>query len=93
MSKRYSIFLSALFCAFLGGVAVLSLLLPDKSFSPLENRYLQNPPKLSLETLGSGEFMEDAEKYVSDHIAGRAVWVAAKAWSERLSGTQENEGV
>ena len=93
MSKRYSIFLSALFCAFLGGVAVLSLLLPDKSFSPLENRYLQNPPKLSLETLGSGEFMEDAEKYVSDHIAGRDFWVAAKAWSERLSGKQENEGV
>ena len=93
MSKRYSIFLSALFCAFLGGVAVLSLLLPDKSFSPLENRYLQNPPKLSLETLGSGEFMEDAEKYVSDHIAGRDFWVAAKAWSERLSGKKENDGV
>ena len=27
-----------------------ALLLPDKSFSPLENRYLQQPPKLSLET-------------------------------------------
>ena len=28
MSKRYSIFLTALFCAFLGGMALLSLLLP-----------------------------------------------------------------
>ena len=93
MTKKFSIFLTVLFCAFIGGVCVISLLLPDKDFSPLENRSLQKPPKLSLETLGSGKFMEDAEDYVSDHIAGRDFWVAAKAWSERLSGKQENEGV
>ena len=93
MTKKFSIFLTVLFCAFIGGVCVISLLLPDKDFSPLENRYLQKPPRLSMETLGSGKFMEDAEKYVSDHIAGRDFWVAAKAWSERLSGKQENEGV
>ena len=93
MSKKYNVFLSALFCAFIGGVCVISLLLPDKDFSPLENRYLKKPPKLSAENLGSGKFMEDAEDYVSDHIVGRDFWVAAKAWSERLSGKQENEGV
>ena len=93
MSKKFNIFLSALFCAFIGGVCVISLLLPDKDFSPLENRYLQKPPKLSVESLGDGKFMEDAEDYVSDHIVGRDFWVAAKAWSERLSGKQENEGV
>ena len=93
MSKKFSLFLSALFCAFLGGVAVISLLLPDQDFSPLENRYLQKPPKLSAETLSSGKFMEDAEDYVSDHIAGRDLWVATKAWSERLSGKKENNGV
>ena len=37
--------------------------------------------------------MSDAESYVSDHIAGRDLWVAMKAWSERLSGKQENNGV
>ncbi len=93
MSKKFSIFLSALFCAFIGGVAVISLLLPDKDFSPLENRNLQKPPKLSVESLGSGKFMSDAEKYVSDHIVGRDFWVAAKAWSERLTGKKENNGV
>ena len=93
MTKRFSIFLSALFCAFLGGVCVVSLLLPDVKFSPLENRYLQDPPKLSLENLNSGRFMEDAEDYVSDHIMGRDLWVSMKAWSERLSGKKENEGV
>lgn len=93
MSKKFNIFLTLLFCAFIGGMGVISLLLPDKDFSELENRKLQKPPKLSLETLSSGEFMEDAEDYVADHILGRDFWVAAKAWSERLSGKKENEGV
>ena len=93
MSKRYSIFLTALFCAFLGGMALLSLLLPKESFSELENRYLQKAPTLSLSAIESGKFMEEAEDYVSDHIAGRDFWVALKAWSERLSGKGENEGV
>ena len=93
MSKKFNIFLTVLFCAFIGGVAVISLLLPDKDFSELENRNLQKPPKLSAESLSDGKFMADAEDYVSDHIAGRDFWVAAKAWSERLSGKKENEGV
>lgn len=93
MSKKFNIFLSVLFCAFIGGVCVISLLLPDKNFSPLENRYLQKPPVVSVENLGSGKFMTDAEKYVSDHIVGRDFWVAMKAWSERLSGKKENDGV
>ena len=93
MSKRFSVFLTAAFCAFIGGIAVLSLLLPKAEFSPLENRYLQKPPKLSAETLRDGAFMEDAGDYVSDHIWGRDFWVAAKAWSERLSGKKESNGV
>lgn len=93
MTKKYSIFLTVLFCAFIGGVFLISLLLPKKEFSPLENRYLEKPPKLSLETVSDGTFMEDAEDYVSDHIVGRDFWVAAKAWSERLSGKHENNGV
>ena len=93
MSKKFNVFLSALFCAFIGGVCVISLLLPDKDFSPLENRYLKKPPKLTGESLSNGKFMEAAEDYVSDHIVGRDFWVAAKAWSERLSGKKENNGV
>ncbi|NBI11111.1 hypothetical protein D1641_13990 [Colidextribacter sp. OB.20] len=93
MSKKFSVFLTVLFCAFISCMSAVSLLLPDKDFLPLENRYPQKPPKLSLEALGSGKFMEEAENYVSDHIVGRDFWVAAKAWSERLSGKKENNGV
>ena len=93
MTKKYSMFLTVLFCAFIGGVFLVSLLLPKKEFSELENRYLEKPPTLSLEALKEGEFMENAEDYVSDHIVGRDFWVAAKAWCERLSGKKENNGV
>ena len=93
MNKKYCIFLTVLFSLFIGGILVGSLLAPDKEFSELENRYLQTPPKLSLEDLQSGKFMEDAEDYVNDHVIGRDFWVALKAWSERLSGKQENNGV
>lgn len=93
VSKKFNIFLSALFCLFIGSILVISTILPDKEMSELENRYLAKPPKLSLETLQNGTFMEDAEEYVSDQIVGRDFWVALKAWSERLSGKQENNGV
>ena len=93
MNKKFNFFLSALFCAFLGGMLAVSTLLPDREFSPLENRNLQKPPKLSVEALSDGKFMTEAEAYVSDHLVGRDLWVAMKAWSERLTGKQENNGV
>ena len=93
MTKGYSRLITSLFCAFIGGVLLISTLLPDKDFSPLENRILQGPPKLTLENLQSGKFMEQAEDYASDHIVGRDFWVALKAWSERLSGKRENNGI
>jgi hypothetical protein len=72
---------------------LLSLLLPKKTFSPLENRYLAKAPELSWATLESGEFMEEAEDYVDDHVAGRDIWVGIKALSELVSGKRENNGI
>ncbi len=93
MSKKFNIFLSALFCTFLGGMLVISTILPDKDFSQLENRNLSKPPKISLQAIQDGDFMADAEKYVSDHLVGRDLWVSIKSWCERLTGKQENNGV
>ena len=93
MSKAYSIFLTGLFSLFIGGILVGSLLIPDRTFSPMENRNLAKPPKLSWENVESGKFMSDVESYVNDQIMGRDFWVAMKAWSERLSGKQENNGI
>ena len=92
MSKKYNIAMTGVFCGFLAAVLGLSIILPDKTFSELENRNLSTAPKLSVESLTNGDFMEDAEEYTADHIVGRDFWVALKAWCERLSGKQENNG-
>ena len=92
MSKNYHKLLTAVFCGFLAGVLGLSILLPDKDFSELENRNLSKLPQLSWESIKEGDFMADAEDYTADHIVGRDFWVALKAWCERLSGKQENNG-
>ena len=93
MSSKYSKFLTGLFCAFIGGMFLVSTLLPDREMSETENRYLQQAPTLSLESITDGTFMSQAEDYTADQIVGRDLWVALKAWCERLSGKQENNGV
>ena len=91
--KKYGVLLTALFCAFIGGICIVSLLLPKKEFSELENRYLSDAPEFSLEALKDGSFMEDSENFTADHIVGRDFWVSMKSWCERFTGKQENNGV
>ncbi len=102
MSKKYSIFITALFCGFLGFFLVWHLVLPDQTFSPNENRVLQSLPTPdfgSLDMLGksgnffNGKFMEDFESYVNDQFPLRDQWIGLKAGAEKFSGKSENNGV
>ncbi len=93
MNKKYSVFLTALFCGFLALVVTANALTPDQDFSDLENRPLAQRPALTVKALTSGEFMSGYESYVTDQFAGRDGWTAAKAYAERLVGKQENNGV
>lgn len=93
MSKRYCIFLSALFCAFLAVFLVAGAVSPDQSFSQLENRTLQQLPTPTVETVLSGEFMSDFETYTTDQFPGRDAWVDLKARTEKAMGKQENNSV
>ena len=93
MPKKYCIFLSALFCAFIGLFLVANAASPDVQFSQMENRYLQQLPEPSVETVFNGTFMSDFETYVTDQFVGRDSWISAKSSTERLLGKQENNGV
>ena len=93
MDKRYGIFLSGAFCAFLGVFLVAGAVTPDKTFSPLENRNLQQFPTPSVKTVLSGQFMSDFETYVTDQFPGRDGWMDLKARTERAVGKEENDGV
>ena len=65
------------------GLALASLLTPEREFSPNENRYLQLKPELSWATLMDGSFTQKAEDYVSDQIALRDTWMEAASLVQR----------
>ena len=77
-----------LFCGALGLVLLLFLLLPGRSFSENEKRYLAEAPVLSAESLFSGRFGREAESYAADHLPGRDFLVGLNAQYDRLSGRQ-----
>ncbi len=81
------------FCAFLGIVAVLYLLLPKTDFSEMEKRYLQTPPVLTVDSLTSGDFGADVDKYMADHIPGRDFFVGLHAYVDLLTGRQVTKDI
>lgn len=81
------------FCAFIGLLALLRLILPDRSFSENENRYLASSPKLTLSSLLDGSFTARFETYVTDQFPFRDRWIGLKSRLERVSGKTENNNV
>ena len=93
MKKCHNLLIIILFCLFLGGLGLASVLMPDKRFSEMENRNLRPLPELTLNKVTSGRFMTEAESYASDQVVLRDAGVAIKALGEVLSGKQENNGI
>ncbi len=93
MSKKYSTFITALFCLFIFGFGAAHFLLPDREFSEQENTNLTQFKAPTWKTVRSGEFMEKFEKYFNDQFPLRDQWVQLKAYSERALGKQENNKV
>ena len=93
MSKKYCIFITALFCAFIGLFLVANAAAPDREFSEMENRNLEQMPALSADSLLSGQFMRRFETYTTDQFVGRNLWVALKSSTERILGKHENNNV
>lgn len=93
MTKKYAVFITCLFAAFLGAFAVANAVTPTKEFSPMENRALAQMPALSGKAVVEGTFMDDFETFVTDQFVLRDQWIALKAGAEYASGKQENNGV
>ena len=89
MTKAYSRFISILFCGFIGGMFLLSLILPDRDRSETENRVLAQWPEFSWETLKSGEFTDGVEEYIADQFPFRDGWTGLKSRLEQLIGKKE----
>ncbi len=93
MSKKSLWLESILFLAFISLFFILNIATPDKEFSELENRYLQQTPKFSFASLASGKFTADFETYTTDQFPFRDTWTTMKARSELAVGKTQNKSV
>ncbi|WP_028609139.1 DHHW family protein [Paenibacillus harenae] len=78
---------------FIGAMAVINVLTPDKAFSESENRVLERRPSFSLRSLMSGSFTTDYEQYATDQFAFRDAWIGIKTDTDRVLGKKDSNGV
>ena len=89
MHKKIGI---ALFFVILIGLPVMTFThLPKdkKPFSENENRYLEEYPEVSLESIKSEDFMNGFDKWFSDRFYGRENWISTKNKVETALGKSE----
>ena len=66
------------------GGMLLSLLTPDTVVSKTERRSMAQKPKLSVERILDGRFMEDAEEYALEQFWQRDVFRSVKSEFEQF---------
>ena len=74
-------------------LAVLTLLLPSRAFSPNENRPLAQMPVLSVSDIQSGNIQTGLSDYLSDQIPLRDFWIGANTALKKFSGRREINGI
>ena len=94
MKNRFDQWVTVIgFCAILGAMSVLYLVMPKTQFSQTEKRYLEKPPVLTWQSLGSGKFGADMETYMADHIPGRDLFVGLNSYFEFYTGRQTGKDI
>lgn len=92
--EKLNTFLTVLtFLCLIALFTAAGLLKPDRTFSPAENRYLAQKPKISMESFFNGEFSSDYEEYITDQFIGRDRWIGIKAVTELALGKKDINGV
>ena len=80
---------AAVFCLFLAGFGLAHVLLPDRDFSPVENRSLEGLPAFSWSALADGGYTAGLERYLADQFPLRDGWMGLKTRWEWLLGKRE----
>lgn len=91
--QRQSVWTGAFFLAAILTLAAVSLALPDRDFSPAENRRLKQFPVFSVSSLLNGSYFNDWTSYAAEQFAGRDRWITLDLAFRRLLGAKEANGV
>lgn len=91
--ERYYKVLACSFIIILVVIFSMKIILKDREFSESENRMLTQKPKFSIDRVLEGRYTKKYEKYVSDQIYGRDLWVMLKSKVDSLLNVKESNGV
>ncbi len=92
--KRYPVII--LLFGLIGIFFIVNLLTPTRTFSEMENRYLNQLPTFSLGAMvdsSSKGYAQKFEQYANDQFALRNQWISLKSRCEALLGKLENNGI
>lgn len=84
---------AALFCLFIFGFGILHVVMPDRDFSPVENRNLAQRPAFTWQALVDGKYIPALEKYMADQFPFRDSWMGLESRYSWLMGHREFNGV
>ena len=93
MSNLKDKIMIVLFIVFLAVFSAGSFIYMNKDFSENENRYLQEFPGISVESVMDGTFEQDMEAYVSDRLTGRETLIGIKNTMLKELGITDAGGV
>lgn len=74
-------------------LAIWFIVNPKLDYSPAEKRYLQDFPEANVDTVLSGKFGAEFEKYFADHFPVRQTWVGLNAYYTLSTGVNGQNGV
>lgn len=93
MKRMNSLATTLGFAIFLLLFAVFFWVLPDRSFSEIENRSLTTAPRFSWKRLASGDFADEVNDYFADQFPCRDRFVEGKGLASLALGMGGNDGV
>lgn len=90
--KKFNVFISILFSIFLSILFITNIIVPDKKFSDIENRYLAQFPVFNFKKILDASFTKDFEIYIQDQFFARNFWIKLKTQSDKLMNKHDING-
>lgn len=81
--------LALLFITLLLLMPVAHVIMPDETFSEVENRPLETKPRFHLSSVLSGAYMDELERYLEDQFPARSKFVGVRAKMLHMLGVRE----
>ena len=93
-NKFKNIIISVGFVIIIFAVFIMNLVIKDKTISESERRALQTFPKISLDTIKSGDAMDKFEKYTTDQFSLRDTFRSIKSlFNIKVYNQKDNNGL